>query len=210
MSSVVSAVTQLLYECLPCRTADLSLWTHIPNTGHALLFFFSQVAKDAKTFLSTVTTTTYLYIGMWLCGGVVFYVWDITSLYVIFTMFALIFMNLGERKEGELSAYSVFNEGFQELMGTMNANQIDQQLRHQQGRPGRGGGGGVEEEEDEEEDGLSDLLADDEDDDEDENTIGSEQQGREVEDGVSHHSGKLSYEERLFRRHQAMAKQRLP
>ena len=32
--------------------------------------------------------------------------------------------------KGELSAYSVFNEGFRELLGTLNAEQFDAEIRH--------------------------------------------------------------------------------
>ena len=67
----------------------------------------------------------------WIAGAVVcsFYL-DILSLYIIFTLFALIFLNLGERKSGELSAYSVFNDGFEEILGTLNAQQFDREIRH--------------------------------------------------------------------------------
>lgn len=47
-------------------------------------------------------------------------------------MFAAIFLNLNDnqRGEGELSAYSVFNKGFQSLLGTLTAEQIDGEIRH--------------------------------------------------------------------------------
>eukprot|EP01039_Chlorochromonas_danica_P005416 gene5416-5957_t len=38
--------------------------------------------------------------------------------------------NLGERKEGELSAYSVFNRNFERLPGTLDAEQFDAEIRH--------------------------------------------------------------------------------
>lgn len=41
------------------------------------------------------------------------------------------FLNLGERRAGEMSAYSVFNEGFARLLGTMTAEQIDREMRHE-------------------------------------------------------------------------------
>jgi hypothetical protein len=45
------------------------------------------------------------------------------------TGFVVIFTNLGTRKAGEASAYSVFNEGFRELPGTFNADRVDEHLR---------------------------------------------------------------------------------
>ncbi|KAK3272401.1 hypothetical protein CYMTET_19303 [Cymbomonas tetramitiformis] len=53
-------------------------------------------------------------------------------IYLILTGFVVIFSNLGKRAEGEMSAYSVFNEGYQELPGTFNAERVDQQVRHGQ------------------------------------------------------------------------------
>ena len=53
------------------------------------------------------------------------------ALYVLGTLLALILMNLGTRKPGEASAYSVFNN-FRELPGQLNANRLDDQIRHGQ------------------------------------------------------------------------------
>uniref|UniRef100_A0A7S2WSL2 SAYSvFN domain-containing protein n=1 Tax=Mucochytrium quahogii TaxID=96639 RepID=A0A7S2WSL2_9STRA len=50
-------------------------------------------------------------------------------LFVFLTLFYLIFTNLGERKDGSLSAYSVFNKGFKKLPGTFTAEEFDQQMR---------------------------------------------------------------------------------
>ncbi|KAH7276788.1 hypothetical protein KP509_39G021700 [Ceratopteris richardii] len=57
------------------------------------------------------------------------YKWDIGPLYILATAFAVIFFNLGRRQEGEVSAYSIFNEGFQELPGTLNVERLDRDIR---------------------------------------------------------------------------------
>jgi len=49
-------------------------------------------------------------------------------LYVIATLFALVLFNLGSRKEGEASAYTIFNN-FRALPGQLTADQLDQQAR---------------------------------------------------------------------------------
>lgn len=49
---------------------------------------------------------------------------------VFATFFALIFLNLGKREEGELSAYNVFNPNFQRLQGDNLAEQFEAQLRN--------------------------------------------------------------------------------
>ena len=50
--------------------------------------------------------------------------------FVFATFFALIFLNLGKREEGELSAYNVFNPNFQRLQGDNLAEQFEAQLRN--------------------------------------------------------------------------------
>jgi hypothetical protein len=56
---------------------------------------------------------------------------QVGPLYVLASAAALIFANLGTRKPGEASAYSVFN-GFRELPGQLNAAAMDDQLRRGQ------------------------------------------------------------------------------
>ena len=52
------------------------------------------------------------------------------SLWIIVCGCYLIFTNLGKRAEGEMSAYSVFNKNFQNLMGQLTGEQLDRELRH--------------------------------------------------------------------------------
>jgi Uncharacterized conserved domain (SAYSvFN) len=49
-------------------------------------------------------------------------------IYILGTMFAAIFLNLGKREPGQASAYTIFNN-FRELPGQLNADALDQQLR---------------------------------------------------------------------------------
>ncbi|VFR02174.1 unnamed protein product [Cuscuta campestris] len=50
-------------------------------------------------------------------------------LQILGTGFGIVFYNLGQRQHGELSAYSIFNEDFRELPGTLNADRIDRDIR---------------------------------------------------------------------------------
>lgn len=52
------------------------------------------------------------------------------SVYACFWLMWLIFNNLGERKEGEMSAYSIFNAGGERITGTFTAEDIDAQYRY--------------------------------------------------------------------------------
>jgi len=51
--------------------------------------------------------------------------------YVLCTLLAIIYTNLGRRRAGEASAYSIFNGG-RELPGALNAAAIDDQMRRGQ------------------------------------------------------------------------------
>mmetsp|Transcript_5151 Transcript_5151/g.12666 ORF Transcript_5151/g.12666 Transcript_5151/m.12666 type:complete len:218 (-) Transcript_5151:319-972(-) len=50
--------------------------------------------------------------------------------FILLAMIAAIFAGLGKKREGEASAYSIFNPGVQRLPGQLDADQIDQQIRH--------------------------------------------------------------------------------
>ena len=50
---------------------------------------------------------------------------------------AIFTVGLGTRKEGEASAYSIFN-GFNELPGAFNAAQVDDQMRHRDEQAAQG------------------------------------------------------------------------
>lgn len=64
--------------------------------------------------------------------------WLITQLYFTYiefgfvffvsSLFVFIFINLGSRKPGELSAYSVFNPHCERLPGTMTAEHFERDL----------------------------------------------------------------------------------
>ena len=56
---------------------------------------------------------------------------QIGPIYVLASIAAVILWNLGKRREGEASAYSIFNE-FRELPGQLNAGVLDDQIRRGQ------------------------------------------------------------------------------
>jgi hypothetical protein len=50
--------------------------------------------------------------------------YNLQNLFVIVSGLVLIFTNLGKRRRGDPSAYSVFNEGFLRAAGTMDADEM--------------------------------------------------------------------------------------
>ncbi|XP_062073687.1 uncharacterized protein LOC133777940 isoform X2 [Humulus lupulus] len=68
-------------------------------------------------------------ITMWFILAPVAHRWGIGPLYVLATGFVIILVNLGKRQPGDVSAYSIFNEDFRELPGTLNADRLDRDVR---------------------------------------------------------------------------------
>ncbi|OAY63980.1 uncharacterized protein LOC109728545 [Ananas comosus] len=66
---------------------------------------------------------------LWFSLAPVAHRWDLGPIYILGTGFLVILLNLGKRQHGDLSAYSIFNEGFRELPGTLNAERIDRDIR---------------------------------------------------------------------------------
>mmetsp|Transcript_16167 Transcript_16167/g.48447 ORF Transcript_16167/g.48447 Transcript_16167/m.48447 type:complete len:214 (-) Transcript_16167:760-1401(-) len=91
---------------------------HVPDVVLQLLF--------------SIRRRTILFFLLWLCLCPVAARFHLGPLYVLGTILALIFTNLGTREPGELSAYSVFNEGMRALPGQLNADAIDEQMRRGQ------------------------------------------------------------------------------
>mmetsp|Transcript_2828 Transcript_2828/g.4711 ORF Transcript_2828/g.4711 Transcript_2828/m.4711 type:complete len:100 (+) Transcript_2828:429-728(+) len=79
---------------------------------------------------ASMTQRTWALTILWLTAFVVMNCLEFGSLWIILSMFASIFLNLGKRRRGEVSAHSVFNNGFKQLLGTMNAEQFDNEIRH--------------------------------------------------------------------------------
>ncbi|XP_024987139.1 uncharacterized protein LOC112522254 isoform X2 [Cynara cardunculus var. scolymus] len=66
---------------------------------------------------------------MWFILAPIAHRLDVGPLYILGTGFAIIFLNLGQRQHGDMSAYSIFNEDFRELPGTFNAERADRDIR---------------------------------------------------------------------------------
>uniref|UniRef100_A0A5B7AI61 Ubiquitin-like domain-containing protein n=1 Tax=Davidia involucrata TaxID=16924 RepID=A0A5B7AI61_DAVIN len=66
---------------------------------------------------------------IWFISAPIAHRWDLGPLYILATGFAIIFLNLGQRQHGDMSAYSIFNEDFRELPGTLNADRLDRDIR---------------------------------------------------------------------------------
>ena len=70
-------------------------------------------------FLSTKNIIIFI---IWYSLYRLFLKYNFGTVYFMITIIALIFLNLGQRKPGELSAYSVFNPNQERILGSMSNN----------------------------------------------------------------------------------------
>ncbi|KAL4437074.1 hypothetical protein ABPG75_004213 [Micractinium tetrahymenae] len=71
----------------------------------------------------------WLGLAAWMAGARAAAAWELGPIYIIASIIALMLLNLGTRREGEWSAYSLFNRGMRRLPGQMTAEQLDAQVR---------------------------------------------------------------------------------
>ncbi|BBH02917.1 ubiquitin family protein [Prunus dulcis] len=77
----------------------------------------------------SLSVKMWIIIIMWFILAPVAHRWDVGPLYILGTGFGIILLNLGKRQPGDVSAYSIFNEDFRELPGTLNAERLDGDIR---------------------------------------------------------------------------------
>jgi len=67
---------------------------------------------------------------VWVCLQVVFIKIEFGAVFFLFTGIFLMLTNMGKRKAGEMSAYSVFNPNCESIDGTLTAQQFEREIRH--------------------------------------------------------------------------------
>ena len=71
------------------------------------------------------------YIALWFAALKASSYLELAPVFILCSILAVIFLNLGQRQPGEASAYTIFND-FRPLPGQLDAGQIDDQVRHGQ------------------------------------------------------------------------------
>lgn len=69
-------------------------------------------------------------LSVWICLQVVFIKIEFGAVFFLFSCIFLMLSNLGKRKKGEMSAYSVFNPNCESIDGTLTAQQFEREIRH--------------------------------------------------------------------------------
>lgn len=130
----MESVNQVLYEFQPCRVVDLvDAGKFIIKQVEIVIVLCKNTftVANVRELAKNVQLKAMGYLLLWVLGYSICVMMEIGALYVMATLFLAIFLNLGERKAGELSAYSVFNEGFATLQGQLRAEDFDREIRHQ-------------------------------------------------------------------------------
>ena len=147
LPKVWHVIKWILYELQPFRLVDAVAFSQyackiLIDLCEVGAIFAVYLGKKSTQISLTVSIQTWVYIILWFAAWAAMIYIDFGSLWILLSMFGTIFLNLGTKKRGELSAYSVFNKGFKQLMGTMNAEQFDNEIRHNplRGREGEGVG----------------------------------------------------------------------
>ncbi|XP_057977015.1 uncharacterized protein LOC131164078 [Malania oleifera] len=97
-----------------------------------LFFFLHDKLKFPDILLMAIFSLSlkgWAAIIMWFIFAPIAHRWDVGPLYILGTGFLIIFLNLGKRQQGDISAYSIFNDDFRELPGTLNADRLDRDIR---------------------------------------------------------------------------------
>ena len=86
--------------------------------------------KFISKSIQLISLKTWLSILLWCAVWMLFIFIEFSSIFIIISLFGAIFSNLGQKKDGELSGYSVFNKGFTTLLGQSTGQQFDMEIRH--------------------------------------------------------------------------------
>lgn len=137
---IIAVLKAIMYELLPIYITLPEFKRNFYSTTksiHTLGFFFYRLIyhslRLAVSIMSSLSLKTYVKIVGWFTIWALFIYADFGSLWIIISMFLLLFANLGKKKSpNELSAYSVFNKGFQNILGTINIETFENELRHRQ------------------------------------------------------------------------------
>ena len=83
-----------------------------------------EIPDYNKPLLSTKSYILMAKVVVWLILLYISTFYYLQNIFFILSGIYFIFANLGKRKPGELSAYSVFNKDFKKIAGTMDADEM--------------------------------------------------------------------------------------
>ena len=129
MQATIKAV---LYELQPLRASDaIKLWAWAVSSSTNTVGSATSLARTVYRDAGRVSTEAAGIVLVFLVGLAYSARQGIASTYIIICVLSLIFFfGFEQRKEGDQSAYSVFNKGFRALLGSATAEQLEAEIRH--------------------------------------------------------------------------------
>ena len=88
-----------------------------------------QIPEWVVAPLTKIRLRSLAILGVWIMMSKVASYYHLGPVFFVMTIFSLICTNLGNRRRGKFSAYSIFNPGVQRLPGQLTAEQLDQEYR---------------------------------------------------------------------------------
>jgi hypothetical protein len=131
-SVAMESLKAVLYEVLPFTYSDINYYAKkVASISSELSLIASKMQLPSLKSMSFMTISQTIKLLLWLAVWQAFVYVDFGSFFVVITGIALIFLNLGEKKDpSELSAYSVFNKDQQRMMGSLTADQFEREIMH--------------------------------------------------------------------------------
>lgn len=122
----------VLYELQPIRASDaVKLWIWTVSSTTNTIASASSLARTVYRDARRVSVKTAGMFFLFLAGLAYSASQGTASTYVVVFILGLIFFyGFEQRKEGDQSAYSVFNKGFRALLGSATAEQLEAEIRH--------------------------------------------------------------------------------
>ena len=134
--SLSSVLIKIQYEFIPLRPKDAHLlFVYLYKNVMQLVIALISLSRWFPLFVlqtvKSINKAQWLICALFIVGLYVFNYAGFGSLFVILSLFAALFSNLGDNSnDNTLSAYSIFNKNHQSLMGTLTGDQFDREIRH--------------------------------------------------------------------------------
>ena len=96
-------------------------WTSIQILGTSLATALLAILVSLRSLPGTMQCQIVAWLTGWYVATAIL---EVGAIYFMLSVFVSMYINLGERVEGELSAYSVFNRNWTRLTGTLTAEQL--------------------------------------------------------------------------------------
>lgn len=119
-------IREILYE-LQLFTIDDLKWFFRIVKENTLIIFQTIIRLLQFIYISFQNPTVIIvsgYVVIWVSVLYIAWIFSVSNLFIIGTVFVTLWLNFDEKRRGELSAYSIFNPQLQRLLGTFTGTDV--------------------------------------------------------------------------------------